>query len=193
MFAAAAELFDAQGYHQTTVDQIVKRANVAKGTFFLHFATKDAVIAELLRIQLRRIEKAREEMCDELPVERLRNTLLRLATISGTSRPLSRAVMLAALANPEISEIASSLHRTIFDYVASDAQEAQSSGELVGSVPSGRIAEALMSTCLGAALSFMLLPNPLPLLETLEPLIDSTIDAFSAKSVPVSAKAVRNS
>src|SRR5690606_33177563 len=90
LFAAAAELFDAQGYHQTTVDQIVKRANVAKGTFFLHFATKDAVIAELLRIQISQFEKAREEMIDERPVERLRGTLLRLATISGTSRPISR-------------------------------------------------------------------------------------------------------
>src|SRR5438477_9790985 len=78
LFTAAAELFDAQGYHETTVEQIVRRANVAKGTFFLHFATKDAVIAELVRMQVRGARKARERVLadDGTALDRLRGSVM---------------------------------------------------------------------------------------------------------------------
>ncbi len=47
IYEAAMELFLKQGYEETTVDQITARADVAKGTFFNHFPTKDAVLAYL--------------------------------------------------------------------------------------------------------------------------------------------------
>ena len=44
MYEAAVTLFREQGYENTTVDQITRRAGVAKGTFFNYFPTKDAVL-----------------------------------------------------------------------------------------------------------------------------------------------------
>lgn len=41
LFEAAASLIAAQGLHATTVDQIVERAGVAKGTVYYHFKSKD--------------------------------------------------------------------------------------------------------------------------------------------------------
>ncbi len=44
LYEAAVALFREQGYQATTVDQITRRAGLAKGTFFNYFATKDAVL-----------------------------------------------------------------------------------------------------------------------------------------------------
>ena len=50
LFLAACDLFVANGYAGTTVDSIASRAGVAKGTFFVHFKTKDAVATQLIEI-----------------------------------------------------------------------------------------------------------------------------------------------
>jgi AcrR family transcriptional regulator len=49
MVAAAADLFAERGYEATTVDDIVQRANLAKGTFYYHFESKDEVALAVLR------------------------------------------------------------------------------------------------------------------------------------------------
>jgi AcrR family transcriptional regulator len=46
---AAETLFLRNGFSATTIDQIVEAANVAKGTFYLYFSSKDAVLAALGR------------------------------------------------------------------------------------------------------------------------------------------------
>ena len=109
----------------------------------------------------------------------MRATLLGLATMAGVSRPITRAVMLAGLANPEISEMLHDLYRAVFTQVVQDAREAQAAGDLAGSAPPEQIAEVLMRTCLGVAFSFMIMPSPAALLETLEPLLDTNIRSFT--------------
>jgi AcrR family transcriptional regulator len=47
IYEAALNLFRAQGYESTTVDQITRQAGLAKGTFFNYFPTKDAVLRYL--------------------------------------------------------------------------------------------------------------------------------------------------
>jgi len=44
---AARDAFAKRGYHQTTVDDIVAEAGVARGTFYLYFEDKRAVLADL--------------------------------------------------------------------------------------------------------------------------------------------------
>lgn len=55
IFHAAIALFREHGYAGTTVDQIAQAAGVAKGTFFTHFASKDALLDHIGAIQLARI------------------------------------------------------------------------------------------------------------------------------------------
>ena len=47
LVSAAMELFAKKGFDKTTVDEIVARAGVAKGTFYLYFKSKDDLIKEL--------------------------------------------------------------------------------------------------------------------------------------------------
>jgi AcrR family transcriptional regulator len=45
---AARDEFAKRGYHQTTIDDIVEQAGVARGTFYLYFEDKRAVISDLI-------------------------------------------------------------------------------------------------------------------------------------------------
>src|SRR5689334_10907878 len=44
----ARDVFDKRGYHQATIDDIVARAGVARGTFYLYFDDKRAVFSALI-------------------------------------------------------------------------------------------------------------------------------------------------
>jgi AcrR family transcriptional regulator len=46
IYDAAMALFLDRGYDAVTVEDVCRTADVAKGTFFLHFPTKDALLAE---------------------------------------------------------------------------------------------------------------------------------------------------
>jgi AcrR family transcriptional regulator len=52
LFETAIRLFSEQGYEATTVEAITTAAGVAKGTFFTHFASKEAVLGHLGRMQM---------------------------------------------------------------------------------------------------------------------------------------------
>jgi AcrR family transcriptional regulator len=58
IFAAALTLFREQGYAATTVEAITQAAGVAKGTFFAHFPSKEALLDHIGQIQIGRIQAA---------------------------------------------------------------------------------------------------------------------------------------
>jgi len=49
ILTAAEGLFDRRGFAATTVDEITAAADVAKGTFYQHFETKDEILRALIR------------------------------------------------------------------------------------------------------------------------------------------------
>src|ERR1700758_2965577 len=52
ILAAALDEFSAQGFAATRIDDVARRAGVAKGTIYLHFADKEALFQELVRTTL---------------------------------------------------------------------------------------------------------------------------------------------
>lgn len=48
ILVAARDVFAKLGYHQTTIDDIVAEAGVARGTYYLYFEDKRAIFADLL-------------------------------------------------------------------------------------------------------------------------------------------------
>src|SRR5690242_11989842 len=62
IFGVAMRLFADKGYQATTVDEITEAADVAKGTFFNYFQTKEAVLQDFARLQMSRIEAARDQV-----------------------------------------------------------------------------------------------------------------------------------
>jgi AcrR family transcriptional regulator len=52
ILAAALDEFAAQGFAATRLDDVARRAGVAKGTIYLHFADKEDLFHELIRTEL---------------------------------------------------------------------------------------------------------------------------------------------
>ncbi|MDY6796749.1 MAG: TetR family transcriptional regulator [Actinomycetota bacterium] len=45
----ASQLFAARGYHGTTIDDIVQATGIAKGTFYIYFDSKEALLVEVMK------------------------------------------------------------------------------------------------------------------------------------------------
>lgn len=56
IFEAALRLFREQGFDRTTVEEIAAAADIAKGTFFNYFPTKEAVLLHLNDMQVARLQ-----------------------------------------------------------------------------------------------------------------------------------------
>lgn len=66
LLGCALEVFAEKGYHRTSISDIIKRAGVARGTFYLYFESKRSVfdqllddLFELLNSRVRRIDPSR--------------------------------------------------------------------------------------------------------------------------------------
>ncbi|UFJ39421.1 TetR/AcrR family transcriptional regulator [Brevibacillus humidisoli] len=61
IFNAAIKLFEKNGFDGTTIDMISEEADVARGTIFLHFTSKEAIIASWAYERIQEVEERREE------------------------------------------------------------------------------------------------------------------------------------
>ena len=61
---AAAELFAVNGFAASRVEDICRRAGVAKGLFYWYFPTKQELFAELVRTMRQRLRRAQAEAMD---------------------------------------------------------------------------------------------------------------------------------
>lgn len=48
LIQAALELFNSEGYHQTRIEDIIKKAQVGKGTFYLYFKNKEELVMAIM-------------------------------------------------------------------------------------------------------------------------------------------------
>src|SRR5438874_5038072 len=58
---AAEEVLIEKGYHETSMDEIAARVGIAKGTVYLHFASKEDLVFALFERDLQKLQQALEE------------------------------------------------------------------------------------------------------------------------------------
>jgi TetR/AcrR family transcriptional repressor of nem operon len=181
LFAAGAELLASQGYHATKVKQITDRAGVAKGTFFFHFPTKDALVIELVRRQVDFVARARARLlaAGGSPAARLRATVLGLGRLA--DRNVARAVLAAAMENGEVGSAIDRLYEGVLEHMTVDARAAVHAKELSRTTDPAMFALVLMDAFLGATVSFASNPRGRTLLSMLEALLDTNFFAFAPK------------
>ena len=89
ILAAALEEFTARGYEGARLDDVAKRAGVAKGTIYLYFADKEALFQELVRSMVSPVLGALTQLRDvDIPARALIETLLNtfVREVYGTRR-----------------------------------------------------------------------------------------------------------
>jgi AcrR family transcriptional regulator len=89
----AKRIFARKGYHRTNIADIIGRARIARGTFYLYFQNKRDIFEELLEQTLRefrnRIQRLRVGPNEPNPVEQLRDNLTRVLTFVLAERELT--------------------------------------------------------------------------------------------------------
>lgn len=92
ILAAARELLLAWGYKRVTVDEIARRARIGKGTVYLHWKTKQALFAELLRRELHKGLGTVAAGIEQDPSAALPGRLVREVFLRQISDPVTRAI-----------------------------------------------------------------------------------------------------
>jgi AcrR family transcriptional regulator len=89
----AKRIFARKGYHRTNVADIIARARIARGTFYLYFQNKKDLFEELLAQVLtelsRRIQRLRVGPGEPDPVDQLRDNLRRVLNFVLAERELT--------------------------------------------------------------------------------------------------------
>jgi AcrR family transcriptional regulator len=77
ILAAALDEFAARGFAAARLDDVAKRADVAKGTIYLHFADKETLFQELIRMELNPVLGALEHVSHaDVPLRQLTDRLI---------------------------------------------------------------------------------------------------------------------
>ena len=58
----AYDMFLAQGYENTSVDEIIERAQIAKGTYYYHFQSKERMLEEVIDMMIDSETKTAEQI-----------------------------------------------------------------------------------------------------------------------------------
>jgi AcrR family transcriptional regulator len=182
LFAAGAELLAEKGYHATSVEEIARRAGVAKGSFHFHFSSKDALVTALVRLQVRIIARERERLVAEgiSPLARLRATVMALGRLAESN--LARAVLTAGLSNPEAGGAIDVLYQTLLEMMTDDVRAAVRAREVSRTTDPDTFALLVMDSYLGATVSYAANPRGRSLLDMLATLFDAYVSAFAPRT-----------
>ena len=144
LLRAAWELFQERGYDQTTVANITEAADVAKGTFFNYFVTKEAIVEQIAvwRIEL----LGNQVLCgDNVPsgaVERIKVLLLAMAGEFAPEQGFIRHMFMIRLGHAARRESAHRIGSLLHELVV----QGQGSGEIRGDIEPSFVVHLLMSS-----------------------------------------------
>lgn len=96
--SVARHLFADKGYHETSIQDILDGAAIARGTFYLYFDSKRAIFDELVDEFLARIKSVVRKVdigpgAGAPPLQQIEDNVLRVMTIARESRDLTRIIL----------------------------------------------------------------------------------------------------
>ncbi|MCH5193643.1 MAG: TetR/AcrR family transcriptional regulator [Oscillospiraceae bacterium] len=69
LVSIAYRMFIQKGYKETSIDEIIAEAHIAKGTYYYHFPSKDALLEEVIGMMINEeVQKAKEVLSAPIPV-----------------------------------------------------------------------------------------------------------------------------
>jgi AcrR family transcriptional regulator len=101
ILSAARGLFAKRGYHQTTIDDIVAQAGVARGTFYLYFEDKRAVFSDLIDRFAAQLAMAIERISTDEPARpvagQVRENIRRIVATCLSERAMTKILITDAI------------------------------------------------------------------------------------------------
>ena len=67
IYESAKELFSSKDFNEVSVDSIVKMAGVSKGSFYVHYASKDALVTSLIEDHVAKVDTDYRNFLDAYP------------------------------------------------------------------------------------------------------------------------------
>lgn len=91
---AATELFEKQGYRKTSIDEIARRAEVAKGTVYLYYENKAKLLVSAIGLQKKALWRALQPLfTGEIPERERLHHYMRVVMTSARQVPLASRLM----------------------------------------------------------------------------------------------------
>lgn len=131
--SAATKVFAEKGYHTASINDVIEKAGIARGTFYLYFSGKHNVLEAILDDVLERLRsriKGVETGSDAPPFgEQLRANIIRVIRFATEEREVVRLVLAHGLApNDEIAERVANFWRHVAIMIESSLTEGMTLG-----------------------------------------------------------------
>jgi len=119
---SAMEVFAHKGYHATSVGDIIKRARIARGTFYLYFEIKRQIFEAILELALQglvsRLQRIELSPQSPPPLEQLRANVSRVIAFLLSERELTQILLRHAEGlDAEFDRRLSAFYDTIMDLI----------------------------------------------------------------------------
>jgi len=176
LMEAALRLFQEQGYDRTTVGQIAEEADVAKGTFFNYFETKEAILPALVAWRLQELQEALlpERGAPASPVARIK-LALRLVAADPLSDPvLMRRLFAAGGYHKAVNPV-----HALADLLAGQVRQAQVVGEIRADLDPLYLGGVLRALFFQQLMMWHHGHRPAPLPECLDGTVDLLLDGVA--------------
>lgn len=148
ILGAARHLFEEKGFEDTSIEEITEKADVAKGTFFNYFASKDVLMAGIAEEEVEDILFYAEEELSGIDSaeKRIRLLLERLLQDAIPYLHLTGRIMFSSIINT--SEYPSPFYR-INILLENLVREGQQKGELTEAFSAEDIASSILGSYYG--------------------------------------------
>lgn len=138
----AEEIFKTKSYEEVSVDQIVKESGVSKGTFYVHFTSKDSLIAELITNYVNSVDTDYQAHLDTLPknfnaTKRLLSLIEKITDILINQIGYNRmiAVYKVQFAKQVDTQNLQGYQRELYNIFSSELEKGFKSGEFKSDLP----------------------------------------------------------
>lgn len=122
VLCSAMEVFAHKGYHATSVGDIIKRARIARGTFYLYFENKHQIFEAILEMALQglvsRLQRIELSPQSPPPLEQLRANVSRVIAFLLSERDLTQILLRHAEGlDAEFDRRLSAFYDTVMDLI----------------------------------------------------------------------------
>jgi AcrR family transcriptional regulator len=167
------DLFLSQGYDETTVEQIADAADVAKGTFFNYFETKEAILPAVAEWRVREIRRgvSAEGGAPASPVARIKHLMRSVARDPISNPQVTHHLVAAHSVHPEPVR---ALGRLLTEMVA----QAQAAGEIRGDLEPLQVGALLRAGFFQQMMMWHCGYRPAPLPDLLDSMVDMLMNGI---------------